>query len=209
MDLVGSSRTDAGVHAKGQVAHFDTSATQIPVDGLRRAINARLPFDIALRELRPVSQHFDAIKSTVNKRYQYLIWNMEDRPVFFSDLAWHRGKPLDVSAMQEAASYFVGEHDFASFARPGHGRTDTVRCVQSCQVSRRGPMVVIGVQGTGFLWHMIRIMVGTLVEVGLGRHDPASIVGMISARDRKAAGGTAPAHGLYLQWIRTNEECAS
>jgi tRNA pseudouridine38-40 synthase len=206
VDVVGSSRTDAGVHAKGQVAHFDTSATQIPVDGLRRAINARLPYDIAVREVRPVSQQFDAIKSTVNKRYQYLVWNTEDRPVFFSDLAWHRGKPLDVAAMQEAAGRFVGEHDFASFARPGHGRTHTLRCVQACQVSRRGHMVVIGVQGTGFLWHMVRIMVGTLVEVGLGRHRPDAIGDMIAARDRKAAGGTAPAHGLYLQWIRTQEE---
>jgi tRNA pseudouridine38-40 synthase len=205
VDLVGSSRTDAGVHAKGQVAHFDTTATHIPVLGLYRAINSRLPYDIAVRDLRPVNQEFDAIRSTVNKRYQYLIWNTEDRPVFFSELAWHRGRPLDIARMQSAAGHFVGEQDFASFARPGHGRTNTVRKVESCTVSRRGHMVVIGVQGTGFLWHMIRIMVGTLTEIGLGRHDPDAIPAMLAACDRRAAGGTAPAHGLYLQWIRTNE----
>jgi len=201
--IVGSSRTDAGVHAKGQIAHFDTEAIQIPRDGLRRAINAALPTDITVRLLDAVDESFDAITSTASKRYQYAIWNQPDRPTFFPDLAWHRWQPLDHAAMRQAAQKLIGEHDFASFARPGHGRENTIRTVLSCDVSFRPPLLVVGIEGTGFLWNMVRIIVGTLVEVGLGRHTPADIDTMLAARDRQAAGPTAPAHGLYLQWIKT------
>ena len=142
-----------------------------------------------------------ATKSTLTKRYQYFIWNEEDRPAFFPDLAWHRWQHLDREAMREAAGAFVGEHDFASFAKPGHGRENTVRLVHECSVSWRNRMIVFG----GFLWNMVRIMVGTMVEVGLGRHRPDAIGQMLAAKDRRAAGATAPPHGLYLQWIRTAE----
>jgi tRNA pseudouridine38-40 synthase len=203
--LVGSSRTDAGVHAKGQLAHFDTDATQIPREGLRRAINATLPADITIRALDAVDDTFDAITSTTSKRYQYAIWNQPDRPTFFPDLAWHRWQRLDRAAMRAAARRLVGAHDFASFARPGHGRENTVRTVLACDVSFRGPLVVVGVDGTGFLWNMVRIIVGTLVEVGLGRLKADQMETILAARDRQAAGPTAPPHGLYLQWIRTSE----
>jgi tRNA pseudouridine38-40 synthase len=202
VSLSGSSRTDAGVHAKGQVAHFDTPSVHIPPEGLRRAVNARLPSDILIRTIEAVPDSFDAIRSTECKRYQFFIWNHKDRPVFFSDLAWHRWHYLDVPKMQQAAAHFVGTHDFASFARPGHQRESTVRTVLACDVHWRKPKLVIGIEGTGFLWNMVRIMVGTLVEVGLGRHEPGAIADMLAARDRKAAGPTAPPHGLYLQWIR-------
>jgi tRNA pseudouridine38-40 synthase len=201
--LVGSSRTDAGVHAKGQVAHFDTDQLQIPIEGMRRAINHALPEDILVRAIQPVPDAFDAITSTLSKRYQYCIWNAADRPVFTPDLAWHRWQTLDVPAMRDAAGRFEGEHGFVSFARTGHGRENTVRSVLSCQVAQRGPTLVIGVEGTGFLWHMVRIMVGTLVEVGLGRYRPEEISTMLEAKDRRTAGSTAPPQGLYLQWIRT------
>ena len=102
-----------------------------------------------------------------------------------------------------AARHLIGEHDFATFARPGHGRENTIRTVLSCDVRFRPPLLVIGVEGTGFLWNMVRIIVGTLVEVGLGRYTPSDMPKMLEARDRQAAGSTAPAHGLYLQWIRT------
>ena len=209
VQLVGSSRTDAGVHAKGQLAHFDTDQIQIPVEGLRRAVNAALPSDIVIHAMEAVPPSFDAITSTTSKRYQYAIWNRPDRPAFFSDLVWHRWQTLDIAAMTQAASRLVGEHDFASFARPGHGRENTVRTMLSCDVSARGPLLVIGVEGTGFLWNMVRIVVGTLVEVGLGRYTPPQIDQMLAARDRQAAGGTAPPHGLYLQWIRTKPPEAS
>ena len=203
IDLVGSSRTDAKVHAKGQVAHFDTDQLQIPPEGMRRAVNHALPDDILVRSIEPVEAAFDAIGSTISKRYQYFIWNAPDRPLFFADLAWHRWQELDVDAMRNAARRFVGEHDFASFAKPGHGRGSTVRTVHACEVSSHGPKLVVGVEGSGFLWNMIRIMVGTLVEVGLGRYAPEAIDQMLQARDRQAAGPTAPPHGLYLQWVRS------
>jgi tRNA pseudouridine38-40 synthase len=204
INLVGSSRTDTGVHAKGQIAHFDTDQIQIPPDGIRRAVNHALPEDILIREIEPVPDSFDAITSTVSKRYQYCIWNAEDRPLFFPDLAWHRWQTLNIDAMTHAALIFEGGHDFASFAKPGHGRENTVRTVHECRVSRRGAMIVIGVTGSGFLWNMIRIMVGTIIEVGLGRYAPEKIREMLDAKDRQAAGPTAPPHGLYLQWVRTS-----
>jgi tRNA pseudouridine38-40 synthase len=202
VDLVGSSRTDAGVHAKGQVAHFDTDQLQIPAEGLRRATNARLPDDILIRTIDAAPATFDAIASTTSKRYQYAIWNGDDRPVFAADLAFHRWQRLDVDAMRAAAAQLIGTHDFASFAKPGHGRDNTVRTVLDCDVSARPPRIVVGVTGTGFLWNMVRIIAGTLVEVGLGRFSAEDVGKMLAAKDRRAAGQTAPAHGLFLQWIR-------
>ena len=201
--LVGSSRTDTGVHAKGQIAHFDTPLSQIPTDGLRRAINAKLPGDILVRRIEPVPETFDAIQSTVRKRYQYFIWNASDRPVFFNDLAWHRWHKLNLEAMRAAAAHLVGEQDFLSFARPGHGRINTVRTLHACDIVARDAKLVFGIEGSGFLWNMIRIIVGTLVQVGIGRYVPDDIPKMLAARDRQAAGPTAPPHGLYLQWIKT------
>ncbi|MGE5609421.1 MAG: tRNA pseudouridine(38-40) synthase TruA [Bacillota bacterium] len=203
--VVGSSRTDAAVHAKGQVAHFDTDQIQIPPDGLRRAVNARLPDDILIHSIEAVPDTFDAISSTLCKRYQYFIWNTEERPNFFPDLVWHRWQKLDRAAMRDAAKHFIGTHDFASFAKPGHGRLNTIRTIHACDVTWRNGKIVIAVEGSGFLWNMVRIMVGTLVEVGLGRHSPDAISQMLAAKDRQAAGSTAPPHGLYLQWIKTTD----
>ena len=201
--LIGSSRTDAGVHAKGQLAHFDTTAVQIPREGLRRAVNSRLPEDIIIRSIEPASDTWDAIRNTTSKRYQYFVWNAADRPVFFGDMVFHRWQKLDIAAMQRAAGHLVGTHDFASFARPGHGRENTIRTVLSCEVCYRAPRLVIGVEGTGFLWNMVRIIAGTLIEVGIGRFEPDDVPKMLAAKDRRATGSTAPAHGLYLQWIKT------
>jgi tRNA pseudouridine38-40 synthase len=206
--LIGSSRTDAGVHAKAQVAHFDTEMTQIPPEGLRTAINDQLPPDILIRRMEQVPAGFDAILSTRSKRYQYFIWNANERPVFLCDLTWHRWKPLDLDVMRAAGATLVGEHDFASFARPGHGREHTFRTIHSLTIQGRGPKVVIGVEGSGFLWQMVRIIVGTLVEVGIGRFNAHDVRRMLQAKDRRAAGPTAPPDGLYLQWIKTVREGA-
>jgi tRNA pseudouridine38-40 synthase len=203
INLVGASRTDAHVHAKAQIAHFDTDQIQIPTKGLRHAINSALPADIYVRSIDPVLETFDAIASTLSKRYQYFIWNTPDRPVFFPDLAWHRWNRLHVDLMDEAAQYLVGEHDFASFARPGHGRDHTVRTIFHIDVHCRLPKIVIGIEGSGFLWNMVRIIVGTLVEVGLNKYPPEKVKEMLEAKNREAAGPTAPAQGLYLQWVKT------
>ncbi len=202
--LVGSSRTDAGVHAKGQLAHFDTHQ-QIPTEGMRRALNHALPDDILVRAIEPVPPWFNAVTCTTSKRYQYLVWNAPDRPLFTADLSMHRWQPLDVEAMAGGAAHLVGTHDFASFARPGHKRENTVRTILACEVSRRGPRLVIGVEGTGFLWNMVRIIAGTLIEVGHGKFAPEEVGTMLAAKDRRVAGSTAPAHGLYLHWIRTRD----
>ena len=208
VNLVGSSRTDAGVHAKGQLAHFDTDQLQIPADGMLRAVNHALPEDILVREIVPVPETFDAISSTTSKRYQYFIWHDEDRTPFFGELAWHRWQPLDVEAIQQAATYLAGTHDFASFARPGHGRDTTIRTVLAASVAYRKPKLVFAFEGTGFLWNMVRIMAGTLLEVGIGKLSAAAIPQIIAAKNRKSAGGTAPAHGLYLQWIKFKDHAA-
>jgi tRNA pseudouridine38-40 synthase len=203
--VVGSGRTDAGVHAKGQVAHFDTHMVQIPCEGIRRSANSKLPDDILIRSVEPVASTFDAIASTVSKRYQYAIWHAYDRPPMLAGLVWHRWKDLDVPAMAAAARQFEGTHDFTTFARPGHGRATAVRTIHRCEVRYRAPRLVIGFEGGGFLWHQIRIMTGTLVEVGMGHRSADSVPAMLAARDRRAAGGTAPPHGLYLQWVKSAE----
>jgi tRNA pseudouridine38-40 synthase len=205
--LIGSSRTDAGVHAKAQVAHFD-SEQNIPPEGLRRAVNHALPSDILVRWIDIVPLDFHAIRSTVCKRYQYSLWNHKDRPVFFADQTWYRWKRLKFEPMVEAAKHFVGELDFASFARPKHGRVTTVRTIYDCSLSWHGPQVVIGIEGNGFLWNMARIIVGTLVEVGMGHYTPDDMPRMLAARDRTAAGPTAPPHGLYLQWFKFDDTVA-
>jgi tRNA pseudouridine38-40 synthase len=200
--LFGSSRTDAGVHAKAQLAHFDTTQITIPTEGVRRAVNHKLPGDILITTAERVTETFHALHSATRKRYQYSIWNSHDRPVFFNDLAWHRWQELDTRAMIEAAAHLVGEKDFTSFARPGHGRESAVRTVFACNVQARAPRIVIGIEGSGFLWNMVRIMVGTLVQVGMGNFTPGDIPRMLEAKDRSATGPTAPPHGLYLQWIQ-------
>lgn len=202
VNLVGASRTDAGVHAKGQVCHFDTISIQIPREGLRRAVNARLPGDVVIHSLEPVHPTFDAISDAIHKRYQYCIWNRPDRNVFKEDLAFHRWQQLNISNMTEAGQLLVGTHDFASFAKPGHGRESTIRTITGLDVSCHSGMVVIGVSGTGFLWNQVRIIAGTLIEVGLGRFTVSNVREMLEAKNRQAAGHTAPPHGLYLQWIQ-------
>jgi len=208
--VVGSSRTDTGVHAKGQVAHFDTTSVHIPPEGLRRAVNNRLPDDVVINTIVEVPSPnpdthrggFDAIGDAVHKRYQYLIWHSLNRNVLMEHLAFHRWHDVNVDAMAAGAAHLVGTMDYTSFCRPGHGRESTVRTISDCSVSQRGKLIVVSVAGNGFLWNQVRIIVGTLVEVGIGRFKSDDIRHMLDARDRRAAGSTAPSHGLYLQWIQ-------
>lgn len=203
VNLLGSGRTDAGVHAAGQVANFLTTC-EIPVHNLHRAIGSRLPKDVTLIDTAEVSSTFHARISADSKLYRYRIHNAPGRPV--SRLAqrycYHFWHPLDLDLMREAARYFVGEMDFASMASKGSPRESTVRTVLSCSIDRHYDEVRIDVEGKGFLYNQVRNMVGTLVEIGRGHWSPGAVPEILASGDRSRAGPTAPARGLCLQWVR-------
>lgn len=199
--LIGASRTDAGVHALGQVAAFNAETT-IPVERLHHAINRYLPDDIAVTEASEAPAAFDPITWAVRKAYEYTIHNASVKPVFERHRVYHCWHALDAAAMHEAAQRIIGEHDFASFANTHHGRSSTVRTVFSCAVRRGGERIVIEICGSGFLYHMVRIIAGTLVEVGRGAMSPDDVSQVLAARDRTEAGPTLDAAGLRLMWIQ-------
>lgn len=202
INLVGASRTDAGVHALGQVAHFD-AVCRVPLARLAQAINARLPGDVEVRHAEKVSGTFDAIRGARRKQYRYRLHNVEQRPLERRFHVYHCWTPLDLDAMNAAAALFVGEHDFEAFAAAGHNRQSTVRTIFHCDVARDrdGREVHITVEGNGFLYNMVRIIAGTLVEVGRGRFRPEQVTAALASRDRRDAGPTLPPEGLWLMWI--------
>lgn len=196
--LFGAGRTDAGVHADGQVANFYTTNFRIPLRGLRMAINARLPHDIAIRSAQEVPEPFHASRSAVGKTYRYRIFTGPERPVGLHKQIYHYWRPLDVDRMRRAARRILGEHDFRGFATSAEQRENTVRTVYRCEVSSVGQEIRVQVQGNGFLYNMVRNIVGTLVEVGRGHWEPDRIDLILSTRDRRNAGPTAPPDGLSL-----------
>jgi tRNA pseudouridine38-40 synthase len=200
----GASRTDAGVHARAQVATFVRELEEIgPADDkLAQAINSRLPDDVLVREARRVRDDFDPIGDCLGKGYRYRLHTGRERPLWDRRYVHHVREGLDTDAMREAAALFVGEHDFAAFAKAGHGRESTVRTLFACEVTRRGDAdVSIEVSGGGFLHNMVRIIAGTLVEVGRGRLTGDDIGAALSTGDRRCAGPTLPPTGLCLEWI--------
>ena len=203
--LLGASRTDAGVHARGQVANFITSV-DIPCDNLRRAIGGRLPKDISLYHVRDVPLSFRASRHPVAKLYRYTIHNDTDRPVgdCRQRYVYHFWNPLEVSLMREAARFLVGTHDFAAFATTGHQRLTTVRTILRAEVHRYFHEVRIDFEGEGFLYNQVRNMVGTLLEIGRGHWPIERMPAILASRDRRQAGPTAPARGLCLEWIKYN-----
>jgi tRNA pseudouridine38-40 synthase len=196
----GSSRTDTGVHAMGQVAAMNCE-TDLDTERLRRAINSRLPHDVLIRKLEEVPLEFD-VRTAVRKRYRYLMWADVDRPVFYRFFAYHFYRPIDISRMQEACKAFVGEHDFEAFKGQLDLRDNTVRTIFHCDVHRRGPLVIFAVEGSGFLYHMVRTMAGTALQVGVGAWEPSRVAEIIASKNRKHSGPCLPAVGLHLQWIR-------
>ena len=201
--VIGAGRTDAGVHALGQVAHFHTDSGLEP-ERLKMALNSLLPGDIAVKDVSEMSGAFHARKSALNKRYEYWIWNGRTASVFSKRFAWHVVKPLDIDRMRQAAGEVVGTHDFSSLQATGSPPgLKPVRTVQKLLVECRGRSLVrIAVEADGFLRHMVRILTGTLVEVGLGRRCPQDMETIVLARDRRAAGRTSPGKGLFLRWVR-------
>jgi len=199
--VVGSGRTDSGVHAWGQVASFRTTSS-LAADVFRQALNANLPEDIVVRSSVEAPPTFHAINDAISKRYRYLLQPGRINDPFSLRQAWFIKRELDLTAMQQAASHIVGKKDFAAFEATGSPRQSTIRNVMDVVVrdevvwDRR--KVVIEVEANGFLYNMVRIIAGTLVEVGQGKRTADSIPELIQSTDRTRAGMTAPAHGLYL-----------
>jgi len=197
----GSSRTDAGVHALGMVAHFEVPRAEfkMPLRKLPLALNAWLPEDIRVLAAARVPARFHARFDATGKQYRYFVWNQPGMNPLLRHTAWHVPRKLDLAAMRAAARRFVGKHDFRSFAaNPGYARRSTVRTLTRCDLRRSGALLTFILEGDGFLYKMCRGIVGTLVQVGLGRYTAADIPRMLAGRDRRAAGMNAPAHGLVL-----------
>lgn len=195
--VIGAGRTDAGVHALGQVASFRSDRAMSPEEW-RRALNGVLPMDISVRAAEPVADDFHARYSARGKRYDYRILNRPDRPALERTRAWHIPKPLDLAAMREAARVLVGRHDFSSFQGSPTETENAVCTVLRLDVDAAEDRVTLVVEADRFLKQMVRAMVGTLVEVGLGKREARQVQAVLEARDRRAAGYTAPPHGLYL-----------
>lgn len=196
-EVIGASRTDSGVHALCNIAVFDTN-TNIPPEKLAYALNARLPADIKIQGSKEVDASFHPRHCDSRKTYEYRIYNAEF-PMPTQRLYAHFSyTPFDVERMQEAAGYFVGTHDFKSFCSVDTQAENTVRQIECVEVNKTGDLIVIRVAGRGFLYNMVRIMAGTLMEVGRGNLEPQEIKSILEAKDRSAAGPTAPACGLTL-----------
>jgi len=195
-----AGRTDAGVHARGQVASFKTASSRTPAQ-VRDFLNGRFAPEISIVGVREVSDAFDARFSASAREYRYVIDTFEIPDPFTGRFTWHRPRPLDVTAIRKVSAVLVGRHDFTSFCRhPGAGRS-TIRELQRLSVRRDGDLVVFGLRANAFLHQMVRIVVGTLVQVGDGRLSAADVRRILAARDRSEAPKAAPARGLTLERV--------
>lgn len=198
--VTGASRTDAGVHALGQVAHFDT-LSPIPPEKFAFALNTMLPADVRVISSGPAAPDFHARFSARGKRYRYLMYDAPHASALYRGLCAHSIYPLDVDRMDREAACMVGVHDFSAFAASGSTVKDTVRTITRCQVVRREPFVVLTVEGNGFLYNMVRILAGTLMGVGSGKLAPGAVARALETGDRLALGPTAPPQGLTLMEV--------
>ena len=199
--LLFAGRTDAGVHAEGQVVSFQTART-LPLLGLRRGLNTLLPKDVIVQSATEVDSYFHPRFDASLKQYRYTIWNRPTLSPFWRHYATHVPQTLDVRAMRSAARRLVGRHNFKSFQASDKKKRASVRTLKRLSIHRRGPLVQMTFQANGFVYHMIRNIVGTLLEVGKGRRRPEEVVALLSKRDRQFSGPTAPAKGLCLMKVR-------
>ncbi len=197
IQVIGASRTDAGVHALGNIAVFDTT-NRMPAGKISYALNQRLPEDIRIQKSEEAPPGWHPRYCESRKTYEYRIYRAEFPMPTKRLYSYFVYRPLDVEKMQEAAAYLEGEHDFKSFCQTGAQVESTVRTLHWVQVEEEGTDIVIRVCGNGFLYHMVRIIAGTLIEVGQEKREPESMPDVLKACDRAAAGPTAPAHGLTL-----------
>jgi tRNA pseudouridine38-40 synthase len=200
----GAGRTDAGVHARGQVAAVRVTRPPADLDLLRRSLNALTPDDVAVRDIALVDDAFDPRRHARSRLYEYRIWNAPVPSPFWRRYAWHLPCGLDVDAMDAAARALEGQHDVAVFraADAEPVRSTVRRVLASGFVERAAPMLVYRIEATAFLKHMVRNIVGTLVEVGRGERLPETMAALLASRDRTQAGPTAPPHGLTLVEVR-------
>jgi tRNA pseudouridine38-40 synthase len=203
--LHSSSRTDTGVHALGMVAHVEIprAESKMPARKLVLALNAWLPEDIRVMKVTRCGADFHARFDATGKQYRYFVWNHASMHPLLRHQAWHVPLALDLPAMRTAAKLFLGKHDFKSFAGSrDYEVTSTARTLTRCDAKRNGPLVTFIIEGDGFLYKMCRGIVGTLVQVGQGKFAAEEIKPMLARKDRRAAGMTAPAHGLVLWRVR-------
>lgn len=199
--ITSAGRTDTGVHASGQVISFKTER-EFPFERLPIAMNSNLPSDVSVREASVVDHPFSARFSAVERTYVYAMLNRPQRSALLAHSAYHVYSPLDLYAMRVAASQLIGEHDFRSFCGTLPESGPTIREVRSISIDAIGQLVRLQITADGFLHRMVRTIVGTLVECGTGRRDPATVAQTLAARDRREAGHTAPPHGLYLAGVK-------
>ena len=197
VEIQGAGRTDAGVHALGQVANFHIE-TDKSAEDIMQYMNQYLPQDISVISCKEAGERFHARLNATGKHYQYSVWNGPEKPVFNRNYTHQVPEPLDMSAIKKAISYLVGTHDFQSFTSTKRGKKSTVRTIDAIDIERKGRELIFHFRGDGFLYHMVRILMGTLVEIGLGIRKAEDIPGVIEACDRSKAGHLIPAKGLTL-----------
>jgi tRNA pseudouridine38-40 synthase len=199
-EIIGSSRTDAGVHAKGQVANFLTSST-VPPEKICYAINSFLPDDIVILSSQEVPLDFHSRYSSKGKKYSYTILNRKIPSALLKNYSAHIPYELNIEDMIRASKYFLGEHDFSAFKSTGSSVKGNVRTIKRLELIKDEDIIKMFIEANGFLYNMVRIIAGTLIEVGKGRIKPDDIPFIIDSRDRKKAGPTAPAQGLCLEKV--------
>lgn len=203
VDLIGSGRTDAGVHAWNQIANFKTNSN-ISIEKMAIAINSQLKNSIVVKKAEEVDERFHSRYNAKRKTYRYVINNTEYGSAIYRNLEYHFPIKLNVEKMQEAVKYFEGEHDFKAFKSSGTSGKNSVRTIYKAEVKTDGERILIELTGNGFLYNMVRIISGTLLDVGLGKIEASEIEDIINSKDRTKAGKTLPAHGLYL--VKVNYE---
>lgn len=196
----GSGRTDAGVHAMGQIVNFHTSC-EMSLQDMLQYMNQYLPEDIAVTEIDEVAERFHSRLNAAGKKYCYRVWNSSIPNVFWRRYAYTVEESLDVDAMKQAAAFFLGEHDFKAFTSAKKGKKSTVRRIDAIEIVKEGDLITFTFRGNGFLYHMIRILMGTLLEVGRGERSADSIPEILASKDREKAGALVSGKGLMLEEV--------
>ncbi len=197
--IIGSGRTDAGVHALGQVANFNTDC-DIPIEKIPNALNSKLPKDISIIAAEEKDIDFHSRYCAKGKRYRYIIYNNSYRTPIYNNISYFVKYDLDIEKMKKEAKALVGTYDFKGFMSSGSSVKDTVRTIYDIQIFNQDDLTIIEVEGNGFLYNMVRILVGTLVDIGRGRIE-TDMLSIIKSKSRSMAGHTAPAHGLFLKKV--------